>query len=393
MAGGRIRTLKPELLEDELILGLSIPTRWLFVSCILLADDHGNMRANPTYLRNIAFGGDPEVDISFVLFELLETKIVESYTVRGQQYLHVRNWQKHQRIDRPGKPKVPTPEEAAAVAPAATDIGTKGIPCQNHAGKFGIPRENSRTFATFQESSRAFVLLNGTESTPVTARRPDPPPEQHSQQFAKAREDSYTFATDQERERDQEKEQDCTSCINRACAQETPALNTPTRPDQDPGVQALFVLPPRTEASVSDPLGKPDSDRQKKRVQAHVLVAKAVLEALSQARLRVVAGARPYRSSYTTLGKIAERLDQGATKEECLHVVAIWEQECRRTTKSASWFDHATPFRSDQFAQKLAMEVRPLPSRFSSPGVKNRPSATEHQEFSEAALDQLLTET
>jgi hypothetical protein len=37
---------------------------------------------------------------------------VTSYEVRGQSYFHIRNWSSHQRVDKPGKPRVPGPEHA-----------------------------------------------------------------------------------------------------------------------------------------------------------------------------------------------------------------------------------------------------------------------------------------
>lgn len=42
----RIRTLKPEILEDARTAGLSDAAFRLFVAMIVLADDHGNLRAD-----------------------------------------------------------------------------------------------------------------------------------------------------------------------------------------------------------------------------------------------------------------------------------------------------------------------------------------------------------
>ncbi len=429
MAGGRIRTLKPELLEDELILGLSIPARWLFVSCILLSDDHGNMRANPTYLRNVAFGGDAELDVSLVLSELLETKMVESYTVRGQRYLHVRNWNKHQRIDRPGKPKVPTLAEADDSEPtplstSAHPIGFvpemkeqtekaessitkkeqepevpieasstyKNEPVQEHTETFVQIREDAGTFLHSREDSCKFSILNGNQQTLNIDRRTSTFTEQHSRTFVKDREDSHKFAMDKEWDKDQEREIGiCTSCINRACAQEAHCAvpSSHAMPETPP---LALELPEMKDISASPLAGIPDSERQRKQVDTHLPAARAVLTALNQARMQVVPGARAYQPSYTTLGKIAERLAKGATQEECFHVIAVWEQEIRRNPKSASWFDHLTPFRADPFAQKLALEVRSGTARSSPSVVKNRPTATEDQEFTENAFDQFLAE-
>ena len=42
---GRIRTIKPELLDDAVTAGLSDMAFRLFVSSIVLADDYGRLRA------------------------------------------------------------------------------------------------------------------------------------------------------------------------------------------------------------------------------------------------------------------------------------------------------------------------------------------------------------
>jgi hypothetical protein len=52
---GRIRTIKPELLEDDKTARLSHEEWRTFVSLLLIADDHGNCRANPKYLDGAIF--------------------------------------------------------------------------------------------------------------------------------------------------------------------------------------------------------------------------------------------------------------------------------------------------------------------------------------------------
>ena len=47
---GRIRSIKPELLDDEVAAGLSDAAWRLFVSSWILADDHGCFRAGARYL-------------------------------------------------------------------------------------------------------------------------------------------------------------------------------------------------------------------------------------------------------------------------------------------------------------------------------------------------------
>jgi len=112
---GRIRTIKPELLDDERTSGLSDAGFRLFVSLILLADDHGAGRAGRLQLHAATRcgRGDPEITAR-ALEELAVAGLVTVYSVRGQRYAHLRGWKKHQRIDKPSKPRVPQPDDQDA---------------------------------------------------------------------------------------------------------------------------------------------------------------------------------------------------------------------------------------------------------------------------------------
>jgi len=110
---GRIRTIKPELLEDEKTAALAHDEWRVFVSLLLVADDYGNCRANPELLEGqILWGARPSRDFREILAKLSDVSLVSLYTVRGQAYLHVVGWEKHQKVDKPGKPRCPAENEA-----------------------------------------------------------------------------------------------------------------------------------------------------------------------------------------------------------------------------------------------------------------------------------------
>lgn len=106
---GRIRTIKPELLEDAVTAGLSDMAFRLFISCILLADDHGRLRFEPAFIRGTVYWAR-DVDAEAFTLALAELEpLVMAYVVKGQRYGAIRNWKKHQRVDKPGKPRLPEP--------------------------------------------------------------------------------------------------------------------------------------------------------------------------------------------------------------------------------------------------------------------------------------------
>jgi hypothetical protein len=115
MAGGRIRTLKPEILEDEKTAPLSDTAFRLFTSMVILSDDWGNVRCDIRWLSSqIWWAHDDRPNVLSALIELCRATLIEVYAVRGGTYAHLRGWEKHQRIDNAGKNKVPKPSEPEA---------------------------------------------------------------------------------------------------------------------------------------------------------------------------------------------------------------------------------------------------------------------------------------
>lgn len=108
MSGGRIRSLKPEILADSKAARLSHSAWRLFVSCILLSDDYGNFHATLKHLdASVFWGRDAEGGVLSAVQELIEASLVVWYSVRGQSYIHLTGWSKHQKIDRRSRPHCP----------------------------------------------------------------------------------------------------------------------------------------------------------------------------------------------------------------------------------------------------------------------------------------------
>jgi hypothetical protein len=111
---GRIRSIKPEILEDEEVGALSDAAWRLWVSMWLMADDFGNLRAAPAMLKGLVWWSDEHTkstaEVDRLLAELVARRRIELYQVNGAPHAHIRNWEKHQRIDNAGRPRVQGPE-------------------------------------------------------------------------------------------------------------------------------------------------------------------------------------------------------------------------------------------------------------------------------------------
>lgn len=108
---GRIRTIKPEILEDAVTAGLSDMAFRIFVSAIVLADDYGRLRAEPAWLMGqIYWSRTVSVEAFLVALDEL-APVIRFYVVNGQRYAEIRSWSKHQKVSHPGKPRIPAPPE------------------------------------------------------------------------------------------------------------------------------------------------------------------------------------------------------------------------------------------------------------------------------------------
>jgi len=110
----RARTIKPEILEDSKTATLSHLEYRVFTGTWLIADDYGNLRGEPDFLRGqlVWASSETAASVAHAVGVLADRGLLVPYQVRGQSYLHIAGWAKHQRIDRPSRPTMPGPEHA-----------------------------------------------------------------------------------------------------------------------------------------------------------------------------------------------------------------------------------------------------------------------------------------
>jgi hypothetical protein len=110
----RIRTIKPEYWSDERMATVSLEARLLFLGLLNLADDEGRLRGHPALIRGALFPYDNlnNAQVDGWLEELAASGRIQRYRVDGESYVWVRNFEKHQKIDRPSPSKIPAPSES-----------------------------------------------------------------------------------------------------------------------------------------------------------------------------------------------------------------------------------------------------------------------------------------
>lgn len=107
----RIRTIKPEIWQDERVGKLTRDARLLFVGLITMADDQGRLRELPAAIRGHVFPYDCVGDskISRWVQEISAAGLVVRYEVSGANYVAFRRWSKHQKVDRARDSSLPPP--------------------------------------------------------------------------------------------------------------------------------------------------------------------------------------------------------------------------------------------------------------------------------------------
>lgn len=107
----RIRTIKPEFWTDPKILECSTNARLLFLGMLNFADDEGNIEGSSKSIKAKIFPTD-DIEIEPLLDELWNQCLINDYVVNKQKYYNIQSFKKHQKIDRPGKPRCPLYEDS-----------------------------------------------------------------------------------------------------------------------------------------------------------------------------------------------------------------------------------------------------------------------------------------
>ncbi len=116
----RIRTLKPEVWEDEAVGKLGPWERLLFIGLITMADDEGRLRALPTAIAGHVFPYDEIVPAKLRrwLGAIGDVGLISLYSHDGTDYAQIKGWVDHQKINRPQTSMLPAPSMNGTGAPS-----------------------------------------------------------------------------------------------------------------------------------------------------------------------------------------------------------------------------------------------------------------------------------
>lgn len=121
----RKRIIDPNIWESPDFATLSLLGKVIFIGMFSLADDEGRGKANPVYLRSKLFPYNTEDvsldDIRHSLEGIKDKMSVIFYSVKGTQYYALTHWNLWQKIDRPTKSILPSPDDAEQLDESSTN--------------------------------------------------------------------------------------------------------------------------------------------------------------------------------------------------------------------------------------------------------------------------------
>ena len=109
----RIRTIKPELAQDQMVGSVSRDARLCWILCFPIADDEGRFRAAPALIASQCFPYDglrPK-QVEGWLADLESVGLIFRYAVDGQDYAVIPNFAKHQVLSHFTESRLPAPPE------------------------------------------------------------------------------------------------------------------------------------------------------------------------------------------------------------------------------------------------------------------------------------------
>lgn len=147
----RIRSLKPDMWQDEQLGTVTIEAQALFVGLITQADDEGRLKGGAARMRALIWPYKTALDTARVeewLDELQSSDLLVRYENADRQYLALSGWSKHQRIDKPTPSEIPAPDDADSRV-------------------LGNPREGSQTLALDRKGKDRKGIGSSLRSDPV----------------------------------------------------------------------------------------------------------------------------------------------------------------------------------------------------------------------------------
>lgn len=186
----RIRSVKPEFWIDEKVVEMGLAARLLFIGLWNFADDQGYIDDKPRRIKMQVFPGD-DFDVDPLLDELVAAGLLVRYDSPVGPVLHVRNWDKHQKVDRSSAPRFePSTLVVRTTPPRPAALPQVSPPREGSSSRIEGSPASLDAEGKGSGSGRDLDLEGIARRAPRSAAR-EPPPKSVTQR-AKAITDAYS---------------------------------------------------------------------------------------------------------------------------------------------------------------------------------------------------------
>lgn len=164
----RIRTIKPEFWDDEKLAKMSLPSNLLYVAMWNHADDEGVIRSGANWIKSTVFPHRENLRLEEVkawIKELEDSRMIVPFQHNQEGYYVIRNFKKHQRIDKPQPSKIPIDvidqfREDSKNVPRTFPVGMEGNGLEGNGlegnGEGAYTRAREEIFNFFKTNFRKY---------------------------------------------------------------------------------------------------------------------------------------------------------------------------------------------------------------------------------------------
>ncbi|MBV7531314.1 hypothetical protein [Chitinophaga sp. sic0106] len=169
----RIRTIKPDFWNDQKLGQEPEAVMLCVIGLLNFSDDYGVVKANPTWLKNQIFPYKATLRVeafSVWLARLVELEVVILFSYKEENFYYIRNFRKHQKVDRPSKARnVPEKELMILLYEQGYVISEDG----------GFVEHSSSTRRTLDEYSLQEIVSSkgSSKGREAPSTSPDKPPD------------------------------------------------------------------------------------------------------------------------------------------------------------------------------------------------------------------------
>jgi hypothetical protein len=170
----RIRTVKPEIHQDEAVGELSDSAFRLFIGLITQADDLGRLKGDPRLIGAQVWPYQPKTvdDVEKLLGELASGGLIECYTHEARPFISLPSWADHQRIDNAGKSRIPAPDKADGKVSPRNSASLGGSPLDQGRERKGS-RKGGESVADAPDAPLSELLADLVAANDPDGKRPN----------------------------------------------------------------------------------------------------------------------------------------------------------------------------------------------------------------------------